>query len=147
MRHALKSAVVMLASVAAAAVVGIVGASPAQAATIHGCWGNGGSHSDGHGGTYGTVYCNAYLPGSIMDSGTPIGYLNAGTSWFACQDSFFANPYAGGPTNTYWLYTQADTPAVWGWFPANRISGGLDNQPIPGLRDCDQIAIFTGGSP
>jgi len=146
MRHVLRSAVVLLASVAAAGVVAIVGASPAQASTIHGCWGSGGAHSDGYG-TYGTAYCNAYLPGSIMDLGTPIGYLNAGTSWFVCQDSFYANPYAGGPTNTYWLYTEADSPAVWGWFPANRISGGSNNQPIPGLRDCDEIPVFTGGAP
>jgi hypothetical protein len=46
----------------------------------------------------------------------------------------------GGARNTYWLWTKADhsidgKKGGWGWFPATKISGGVNNL-IPGLRIC-----------
>jgi hypothetical protein len=47
----------------------------------------------------------------------------------------------GGARNTYWLWTKADhsidgKKGGWGWFPATKISGGVNNNLIPGLRIC-----------
>lgn len=137
-------------TIAGTAGIGLTGAAPAQAA---GCSGSGGAHTDNYGNTYGTTYCTAYTGGNVMNNGTVAGYLNSGRSWFVCQAQFTnkPNPAVGSARNNYWLYTQADTGSAplygWGWFPATKISGGGNYQPIPGLRQCDSLPVWTFPSP
>ena len=152
MRKIQRSVLALFAALAATACVALVSASPAQAAG--GCWGSGGAHTDYIGNTYGTRYCNAYTGGYVMNGGSVAGYLNAGNSWFVCQEDFgsdYPNPQVGSAVNTYWLYTQADTGSAplhgWGWFPATMISGGNNNGPIPYLHSCDDYPVWLFPTP
>lgn len=150
-----------LAGVALTAATMFVAAAPAQAAS--------GCHSAGFnrtvvtdvnqtGGyvysTFPAYYCTAYqsahlyswVPGGGVYSTSRI--LNAGQSWFICQiviDSSIKNPPVGSALNDYWLYTESDShPAddsAYGWFPANKISGGGNYQAVPGLPICKQPKI------
>lgn len=39
----------------------------------------------------------------------------------------------------WWLWTQGDVAYAdngWGWFPATKVSGGNNWEPIPGLQNC-----------
>ncbi|GIH01965.1 hypothetical protein Rhe02_00320 [Rhizocola hellebori] len=142
-----------LAAAALMATMAITAAVQAPAIAYDGCWGSGGAHQDYLGNTYGTAWCNAYTGGNVMAGGVSSGYLNAGNSWFVCQEQWvgYENPHVGSARNNYWLYTQADTSTNskhgWGWFPATKISGGGNYQPIPGLRNCGTIPIFPSPTP
>lgn len=57
-------------------------------------------------------------------------------SWFVCQAKGGANPPFGIGRNHWWLWTQGDVYKRWGWFPANAIKIGGQEQPIPGVRGC-----------
>jgi len=57
-------------------------------------------------------------------------------SWFVCQALGGANPPFGVGRNHWWLWTQGDDYRRWGWFPANAIKIGGQEQPIPGVRGC-----------
>jgi hypothetical protein len=125
----------MLASLGAAAVLatGAVALTPTGAsAAPNGCWGSGPRDSR---------YCHTYQGGNVMFNGAVAGWLNAGDNWFVCQRKFPGqeNPPVGDARNDWWLWTQADTNVSnggWGWFPANKISGGVNYGEIPGLRTC-----------
>jgi hypothetical protein len=129
-----------------------------QEAVYTGCWGTGPEVTDTLGNRWSTMYCHAYAGGDVYaygaydddpsepgNSNPVVGYLNAGNSWFVCQVDGWQNPHvAGGAVNRWWLMTQADRATAagrdvkgWGWFPANRISGGRPGQRIPGLPDCE----------
>jgi hypothetical protein len=152
MRKARRSVPALLATAAAIGCGSLAFAAPASAAP-GGCWGDGGSHTDYLGNTYGTRYCYAYTSGDVMNNGSVAGRLFSGTSWFVCQAEWtgYENPPVGGARNDYWLYTQADTGSAplrgWGWFPATKVSGGGNYGPIPGLRSCDDIPFFPFPSP
>lgn len=70
-----------------------------------------------------------------------------------CQDQWvgYENPPVGSARNNWWLYTQADTSTNfrhgWGWFPATKVSGGGNYEPIPGLRWCGEIPVFPSPTP
>jgi hypothetical protein len=118
---------------------------PAHAAA--GCFEKGptrvGPNSHGRVGKVATQFCHVYTSGEVVLGGPRVGVLEAGRSWFVCQRNFpdFPNPKVGGARNTYWLWTKADhsidsKKGGWGWFPATKISGGVNNNLIPGLRIC-----------
>jgi hypothetical protein len=132
----------ILASLGAAAVLaaGAVALTPASASAAAGCWGDAGTKTDPEGRTYTARYCHNYQGGDIMWAGK-IGYLYAGDNWFVCQKKFpnDPNPPVGGARNDWWLYTQGDTGSThqaWGWFPATKVSGGGNYEPVPGLPAC-----------
>jgi hypothetical protein len=133
-----------LASLGAAAVLaaGAIALTPASASAASGCWGNAGTKTDPDGRTYTAHYCHNYQGGDVLwnSLGNKVGYLYAGDNWFACQqDQGVENPPVGNARNTWWLYTQGDTGSshgAWGWFPANKVSGGGNYEPIPGLPTC-----------
>jgi len=114
-----------------------------EAVGYSGCWGKGPTVPE-FGGYSTTKYCHAYTGGTVFGSMTgleDVGYLDSGNSWFVCQYEGTANPPVnGGAVNHWWLWTKADRAHRghdgWGWFPANRISGGEPNGRIPGLPNC-----------
>ncbi|MFE9439679.1 hypothetical protein ACFYO2_11800 [Streptomyces sp. NPDC006602] len=134
----------MLASLGAAAVLatGAVALTPTGAsAAPNGCWGNAGTQTDPEGRTYTARYCHNYQGGDVYLYRQPIGHLYAGDNWFVCQSKVpdFPNPPVGDARNDWWLYTQGDTGSshnAWGYFPANKVSGGNNYEPIPGLPVC-----------
>ncbi|MFJ8536273.1 hypothetical protein [Streptomyces sp. NPDC093591] len=134
----------MLASLGAAAVLatGAVALTPTGAsAAPNGCWGNAGTKTDPDGRTFTARYCHNYQGGDIIWYRNKIGYLYAGDNWFVCQtkDPSFPNPPVGNARNDWWLYTQGDTGSehkAWGWFPATKVSGGNNYEPVPGLPVC-----------
>ncbi|WP_206440800.1 hypothetical protein [Streptomyces scabichelini] len=133
-----------LASLGAAAVLaaGAVALTPATAsAAPNGCWGNAGTKTDVDGRSYATKYCHNYQSADLWYANKVVGHLYAGDNWFACQRKVpdFPNPPVNGAKNDWWLYTQGDTGSShggWGWFPANKVSGGGDYERIPGLPTC-----------
>jgi hypothetical protein len=129
------------------------GAGRAQAAT--GCSGAGPTAGpDPAGWDYSTRYCYAYSAGYMKDGGpfwwmdpsVNSGYLRVGTSWFVCQAQFSVdNPKVGTAQNNWWLYTEGDVAYSnhgWGWFPATRVSGGANWQPVPGLTHCAAAVVL-----
>jgi hypothetical protein len=63
--------------------------------------------------------------------------LRTPISWFVCQmKSSVANPPFGAGRNHWWLWTQGDDNGRFGWFPANAIKIGGQEDPIPGLQYC-----------
>lgn len=131
----------ILASLGAAAVLaaGAVVLTPVSASAASGCWGDAGQKSfDGK--TYTARYCHNYL-GDVVGfySTDDTGYLYAGDNWFVCQKQAGDNEPVGDALNNWWLYTQGDdvySRDGWGWFPANKVSGGNNYEPIPGLAVC-----------
>jgi hypothetical protein len=121
-----------------------------EAVRYNGCWGKGPTVYSIEGPSSGvgyepTKYCHAYTGGTVygnLQGQYDVGYLNAGNSWFVCQAEGSPNPsVASGAENHWWLWTLGDQAHGehdgWGWFPANRISGGDPDQRIPGgLPDC-----------
>ncbi|BCL28232.1 hypothetical protein ACFFS2_11280 [Streptomyces aurantiacus] len=134
----------ILASLGAAAVLaaGAIVTAPASAsAAPNGCWGDAGTKTDPEGRTDTARYCHNYQSGDIIWYATDIGDLYAGDNWFICQqqDAGYPNPPVGDARNDWWLFTQGDTGSThggWGWFPATKISGGSNWEPVPGLPIC-----------
>lgn len=133
------------AAVLVAAGLGLGASGTAAAAPAAGCSGAGPTVTDFRGTTYTTTYCNAYEGGNLVRAGYPVyvysGYLYAGQNWFACQVKMegVENPPVGEARNDWWLWTQGDIANAdngWGWFPATKVSGGGNYEPIPGLRTC-----------
>ncbi len=86
-----------------------------------------------------TVYCPNYVAGLYV--GTATGTIRVDTlrsrySWFVCQVRAGPNPAFGVGRNHWWLLTMGDDYGRWGWFPANAITIGGQEQPIPGVRVC-----------
>src|SRR4051794_12821284 len=135
----------VLAAIALAAI-------PTHANAASGCFARGPDRSRTFGNgipvteSYHTWKCFAYTAGDV-EEGDVQGLLRAGTSWFVCQRKWpgFENPQVGAARNDWWLYTLADVSSGretngWGWFPATKISGGGNFQPIPGnLPDCNTV--------
>jgi hypothetical protein len=93
--------------------------------------------------TASAVYANvgAGSGGALDDS----GYMAKSSSvWVICQLNGRANPEMQGNTNTWWLYTQADSSranahgytSAWGYLPATAVSYGGQNEAIPGVPVC-----------
>ncbi|MFJ6084068.1 hypothetical protein ACIQI8_21955 [Streptomyces sp. NPDC092369] len=98
----------VLASIGAAASAVVL--SPTSASAASGCWGDAGQKSF-NGKTYTARYCHNYGE----------------------------NAPVGDARNNWWLYTQGDdaySEDGWGWFPANKVSGGNNYEPVPGLAIC-----------
>lgn len=136
------------------AVAGALLATTGPASAASGCSGSGGVHTEEpYGFRYGSTNCNVYSTGNVMADGAVSGVLHAGTNWFVCQEQFTdrPNPAVGAARNNWWLYTQADTGSAplhgWGWFPATRVSGGGNFEPIPGLTNCANFPIIPVASP
>lgn len=120
-------------------------AQPVTAAAA-GCWGTGPTVTNHLGTTFATKYCHNYQAGDVVRPAQPSvttysGYLYAGDNWFVCQRQITAweNPPVGSARNNWWLYTQGDVAYAdrgWGWFPATKVSGGGNYEPIPGLPTC-----------
>ncbi|MGW0331736.1 hypothetical protein ACWD0J_07650 [Streptomyces sp. NPDC003011] len=117
--------------------------APASAAA--GCWGTGPTVTDYYGHTFTTQYCHNYQAGNVVraNQSSPTinsGYLYAGDNWFACQAQLsWENPPVGNARNNWWLWTQGDvgySEGGWGWFPATKVSGGGNYEPIPALDYC-----------
>ncbi|MBG0853046.1 hypothetical protein I2W78_14600 [Streptomyces spinoverrucosus] len=133
----------ILASLGATAVLaaGAVALTPASASAAAGCWGNAGQKQGPGGATYTARYCHNYQGSEVGIGDTATGYLYAGDNWFVCQQQFtdVENPPVGDARNNWWLWTQGDDAYSnngWGWFPATKVSGGGNYQPIPGLQNC-----------
>lgn len=115
-------------------------------AAAAGCWGTGPTVTDYFGYTWATRYCHNYQAGNVVRANqssvsVSSGHLYAGDNWFACQRQITAweNPPVGSARNNWWLWTQGDvgySDGGWGWFPANKVSGGGNYEPIPGLGTC-----------
>lgn len=140
------------------AVMGCLGTARAARA-YSGCWGSGPHVTDATGSHWSTRYCHAYHRGPMFGGFTARGYslfsvrydafLNAGNSWFVCQQkTIVPNPKVGGARNDWWLYTMGDYAIEhrgWGWFPATYVSGGRNWSPIPGLRACGYHRVLYDG--
>lgn len=95
--------------------------------------------SCGGSGPYGSVYCPNWV--APIYAGGSRGYAKIDTmrstySWFVCQSIGGPNPPFGVGRNHWWLWTQGDDYGRWGWFPANAIKIGGQEQPIPGVPGC-----------
>jgi hypothetical protein len=148
----------LLAGVLTAIALAAIPTAGAQAAS--GCYDRGPDRSRWVGNgipfleSYHTWYCYAYRSDYLVENGNNQGYLYAGTSWFVCQKKWQGqeNPAVGSARNDWWLWTLGDVQYVggWGWFPATKISGGGNYQPIPGnLPTCNTVpgSYVTAGSP
>ncbi|MFJ2831787.1 hypothetical protein ACIPC1_30210 [Streptomyces sp. NPDC087263] len=129
-----------LASLGAAAVLaaGALALTPGSAAAADGCWGNAGQ-KQAFGKTYTARYCHNYQGDVVGVYETDTGYLYSGDNWFVCQVQYGENAPVGDAKNNWWLWTQGDdvySDGGWGWFPANKVSGGNNYEPIPGLATC-----------
>lgn len=140
---------------AATATAALTGTTPAYAAPMAdqaagraaevGCYGEGPTVTDPQQKVWKTKWCNNYRTGYVYnyvagsDVWQPIGKLNAGKNWFACQSHGPENPPVGDAKNNIWLYTEADevwAGGGWGGFPATHVSGGNNYEPVPGLDWC-----------
>ncbi|GII85138.1 hypothetical protein Ssi03_31280 [Sphaerisporangium siamense] len=152
----------VIAGVASAAIMltGLTGtpahaARTAPAAAADGCWGSGPVVVDPRGARWQTTYCRTYRAGDVYNyvngSWQPIGRLNAGDNWFACQSHGPENPPVGDWANDIWLYTEADTfweTGGWGGFPATHVTGGENYGPIPNLAWCPwENTLAAHGAP
>jgi hypothetical protein len=87
---------------------------------------------------YGKVYKNVWHTAPSYYSGLAGrtgGYLYAGRNYFYCQD-VGQQHRALGYYNNWWLYTDDDSGHRNVWVSAVYVSGGGNNQPIPGVRRC-----------
>jgi hypothetical protein len=89
-----------------------------------------------------SVYCPNFVA-AVYGGGTPsnpyrkIDMLRSTFSWFVCQaKSRVANPPLGAGHNHWWLWTEGDDNHRYGWFPANAVKAGRQEQPIPGVPYC-----------
>lgn len=72
------------------------------------------------------------LPGYGGGTG---GYLFAGSSYFYCQNVGFEYT-ASGYHNNWWLLTDDDSHHSMVWVNAVHVSGGGNDEPIPGVPHC-----------
>ncbi len=90
-----------------------------------------------------TVYYYEYVAngGGVPTTSGQSGYLYAATNWMVCQFPGADNPHYGGYHNHYWLLTQGDVgyggSDAWGYIPATVVSYGANEQPIPGVPQCN----------
>ncbi|MEV2213520.1 protein kinase [Streptomyces sp. NPDC050997] len=73
---------------------------------------------------------------SYTASGTKVGVLKAGTSYFYCQQNLGRRETYGRWTNVWWAKTDDDSGNTNVHFSAVYIRGGDNDSPIPGLPVC-----------
>ena len=87
---------------------------------------------------YGKVYKNVWHTAPSYYSGLggrTGGYVYAGRNYFYCQG--VGEEYSAlGYHNKWWLYTDDDNGHRNVWINAVYVSGGGNDQPIPGVRRC-----------
>lgn len=72
----------------------------------------------------------SYWPGNV-----PAGVLHRGTNYFYCQAT--GSRQSVGPyTNYWWALTDDDSGNSGVWVNVVNISGGDNDEPIPGLSGC-----------
>jgi hypothetical protein len=117
-----------------------VAAAPAASADLdfsQGCTGRGPIMPDNKSHLRRAVYCPNFVAPVYGPGPTRIDTLRTPISWFVCQvKSSVANPPFGAGRNHWWLWTQGDDNGRFGWFPANAIKIGGQEDPIPGLQYC-----------
>jgi hypothetical protein len=117
-----------------------VAAAPAASADLdfsHGCTGRGPIVLDPESHLRRAVYCPNFVAPVYQNGRVRIDTLRTTISWFVCQArSSVANPPFGAGRNHWWLWTQGDDYGRYGWFPANAIKIGGQEDPIPGVPYC-----------
>ena len=73
---------------------------------------------------------------SISAGGTREGVLNAGTNYFYCQTNLHRRETYGSWTNVWWARTDDDSGNRDVYVSDVYISGGANDQPVPGLPTC-----------
>jgi hypothetical protein len=135
-RRAIGLAVAALAALAALAM------QPSRSQAAASCTAGPTRTHDGR--TYHTRYCpniagvHIYEIFSNGKIGRKLDEMETTRSWFACQQRFpnTPNPKLGSGHNHYWLWTEGDVDHTWGWFPANGVTIGGQEAPIPGVPIC-----------
>ncbi|MFC8076098.1 hypothetical protein ACFUN8_11245 [Streptomyces sp. NPDC057307] len=111
--------------------------------------GGGGSNGGGGGGTDpapapvchpiggGKYNCQVWRQAnSYTADGTQVGVLNAGTNYFYCQQNLGRRETSGRWTNVWWAKTDDDKGNTNVFVSDVYISGGDNDQPLPGLPVC-----------
>ncbi|MFF1923568.1 hypothetical protein ACFVW8_23725 [Streptomyces sp. NPDC058221] len=107
---------------------GTAGAQEAGAPPANGCRAN----------SHGTTDCYVYPSGgapSFHTGNVPAGHINHGWNYFYCQAVGSTVTY-GGHHNKWWAKTDDDSGNKNVWVNVVYLSGGADDQRVPGLRDC-----------
>ncbi|MFJ5678214.1 serine/threonine-protein kinase [Streptomyces sp. NPDC093097] len=65
-----------------------------------------------------------------------IGHLNAGTNYFYCQAKLGHRETFGKWTNVWWAKTDDDSGNAGAYISVVYLTGGANDQPVPGLRVC-----------
>ncbi|MFD3524528.1 protein kinase [Streptomyces sp. NPDC058653] len=111
--------------------------------------GGGGSNSGGADGTDrapapvchpiggGKYNCQVWArAASYTADGTEVGVLNKGTNYFYCQQNLGRRETSGQWTNVWWARTDDDSGNTGVFVSDVYISGGDNDQPLPGLPVC-----------
>ncbi|MEV6206960.1 hypothetical protein [Kitasatospora sp. NPDC051914] len=116
----------VLAGAAAAAGLALTGLVPATAEAASGCYGIGG----------GKYNCNVWKTApSYFAGNVRAGTLNAGTNYFYCQ-AVGSEVVEGPYRNNWWAKTDDDSGNKGVWVNVVYLSGGGNDQPVPGLPGC-----------
>ncbi|WP_431676913.1 hypothetical protein [Kitasatospora sp. KL5] len=116
----------VLAGAAAAAGLALTGLVPATAEAASGCYGIGG----------GKYNCNVWKTApSYFAGNVRAGTLNAGTNYFYCQ-AVGSEVVEGPYRNNWWAKTDDDSGNKGVWVNVVYLSGGGNDQPVPGLPSC-----------
>ncbi|MHB6906101.1 serine/threonine-protein kinase [Streptomyces sp. DB-54] len=73
---------------------------------------------------------------SYTDSFQQVGHLNAGTNYFYCQAKLGRRETYGKWTNVWWAKTDDDSGNSGVYISVVYLTGGENDQPVPGLRVC-----------
>lgn len=73
---------------------------------------------------------------SYTQGGQRVGVLHAGTNYFFCQANLGRRETSGSWTNVWWGKTDDDSGNTGVWVSDVYISGGANDQPVPGLPVC-----------
>ncbi|WP_407554231.1 protein kinase [Streptomyces sp. Pv4-95] len=73
---------------------------------------------------------------SYTESFQQVGTLNAGTNYFYCQANLGRRETSGKWTNVWWAKTDDDSGNSGVYISVVYLTGGENDQPVPGLRTC-----------
>ncbi|WP_411147952.1 protein kinase domain-containing protein [Streptomyces sp. A30] len=73
---------------------------------------------------------------SYTASGTEVGVLNTGTSYFFCQENLGRRETYGEWTNVWWAKTDDDSGNTDVYVSDVYVRGGANDEPVPGLPVC-----------
>ncbi|MCZ0996290.1 hypothetical protein O1L44_29395 [Streptomyces noursei] len=65
-----------------------------------------------------------------------VGHLNMGTNYFYCQAKLGRRETYGKWTNVWWAKTDDDSGNSGVYVSVVYLTGGENDQPVPGLRTC-----------